>query len=175
MISDDRPVTGTDLMDLRARFGLSVGDFLSLMGLSVPQWTRIRREMDEPVYDPAVALLARYLDANPNHPMIPRRPSAEDLYRRLDGLLDGGLSKKEFGLALGREASGGYRWLVQGGKMPPVLLQILEALEIDVSEQGAGAWQEWRATAEREAAARGIGDIWKEGQWKGIGDGSDDL
>ncbi len=120
MIPKDRPVTGHDLEDLREKLALSVTDLCWLFGLSMPNWGKIKKAGPEPVKDPAVALLARFLDSYPEACPIPRPPEPGDVAERLPEL-----SRKTLGIALGREASAGYRWVVQGGRTSPILNRLL--------------------------------------------------
>ena len=96
MIPKDRPVTGHDLEDLREKLALSVTDLCWLFGLSMPNWGKIKKAGPEPVKDPAVALLARFLDSYPEACPIPRPPEPGDVAERLPEL-----SRKTLGIALG--------------------------------------------------------------------------
>ena len=162
MIPKDRPVTGHDLEDLREKLALSVTDLCWLFGLSMPNWGKIKKAGPEPVKDPAVALLARFLDSYPEACPIPRPPEPGDVAERLPEL-----SRKTLGIALGREASAGYRWVVQGGRTSPILNRLLLILSIHLDEQGTSkAWQEWHSLVSTEATARGIENIWRSGSWR---------
>lgn len=161
MIPKDRPVTGHDLEDLREKLALSVTDLCWLFGLSMPNWGKIKKAGADPVKDPAVALLARYLDAHPEACPIPRSPEPGEVAERLPEL-----SRKTLGIALGREASAGYRWVVQGGRTSPILNRLLLILSMHLDENGSRGWQDWQTLVSTEAGARGINNIWRSGSWR---------
>lgn len=161
MIPKDRPVTGHDLEDLREKLALSVTDLCWLFGLSMPNWGKIKKAGDQPVKDPAIALLTRFLDAYPEACPIPRPPEPGDVVERLPAA-----SRKSMSIALGREASAGYRWVVQGGRTSPILNRLLLMLNTRLDAMGDEAWVEWQDMVTTEASARGIEDIWRHGSWR---------
>lgn len=161
MIPSNRPVIGHDLEDLREKLALSVTDLCWLFGLSMPNWGKIKRDGDKPVKDPAVALLARFLDQYPEYCPIPRHPTPQEVADLMPEL-----SRKTLGIALGREASAGYRWVVQGGRTSPILNRLMLALSQRLGRHHKDAWREWQKMVATEAEARGVENIWKSGSWR---------
>jgi len=161
MIPKNRPVIGHDLEDLREKLALSVTDLCWLFGLSMPNWGKLKRDGENPVKDPAVALLARFLDQHPEFCPIPRHPDPMEIAEMMPDL-----SRKTLGIALGREASAGYRWVVQGGRTSPILNRLMLVLSQRYHKSNQSAWQDWQTMVQVEAEARGIDNIWKSGSWR---------
>lgn len=161
MIPANRPVIGHDLEDLREKLALSVTDLCWLFGLSMPNWGKIKREGEKPVKDPAVALLTRFLDQYPEFCPIPRHPDPNEIAEMMPGL-----SRKTLGIALGREASAGYRWVVQGGRTSPILNRLMLVLSQRMNQTSTQAWRDWQEMVQVEARARGVSNIWKSGSWR---------
>ncbi|PKU21957.1 hypothetical protein [Telmatospirillum siberiense] len=170
------PITGNDLEDLRKILGLSVTDLTFLFGFSMPHWGKIKKAADNPVRDPAVALLARWWLAHPETCPIHQSPTpafVRDSINEIlatdplgeDAPLNGPVSKKDFGLSFGREMSAGYRWTRDNGKVPPVLNRLLTIAQEQINRNPETFWKEWIGLVEEEAKARGIDDLWAEGNW----------
>jgi hypothetical protein len=165
-------VTPQVLEELRFKLGLTVTDFCWLFGLSMPTWSLVRSQANEdPINDPAVALLARWLDKFPHLCPVPKSMKPEEAYQIINSVRP--ITKKEFGVALGREASAGYRWIKLNGSVPPVLDRILYILigQIDYAqeegdqEEAERLLSEWMRMTENEARLRGVHNIWQSGNW----------
>jgi hypothetical protein len=173
---------------LRVKLELSTTSFIWLFGLSMYNYCKMKsvKEEDrdpetgllpcqEPIQDPSICILARWLDEHPEDCPIPRHPSPADIFQRLNDSPHGvakldKVSKKEFGLVLGREASAGYRWVVQGKETPPALSRLLLILDKRTSGPGdTRAWEDLKAVTKQEAVSRGVGDLFSQGSWKRYG------
>lgn len=169
-IPPDRPVLGTDVLNLREQLGLMVDDFMWMMGLSVPQWHEIRHNPHAPVKDPAIALLTRLLSAHPEVALVPPEPGVERVFSMFERF---GLTKKQLSLWLGRDSSAVYRYLQQGSQVSSQVKRLLQIMEkMMVSPETMQSFVEsYRDLVEVEARARGIGDLNRAGRW--TDDGSD--
>jgi len=171
------PITGNDLEDLRRILGISVTDLTFLFGFSMPQWGRVKKAANSPVRDPAVALLVRWWLKHPETCPIHQAPSPTFVRDSINDALarnkkdgdnasaPGPISKKDFGLSFGREMSAGYRWTRDNGRLPPVLNRLLTIAQEQINRNPETFWEEWIELVEEEAGARGIDDLWTEGNW----------
>lgn len=173
MISAQRPVIGSDLLDLRERLQLSSGDMAWLLGLSMTRWMLVvNKGRNEPVRDPTLALLVRALDQAPEANPIPAAPTAEEVFSMAHEANDE-VDKKKLSIMFGSEASSGYRWITTGSRISPVLARLFyvfkhgaEANSSKIGSNSRGAFMaRWNQMVETEANARGVPDIWKTGRW----------
>lgn len=168
MIPANRPVLGKDLDAVRQQFGLLVSDAIWLFGLSITRWTQIvRNNPDEPVKDPTLALLVRFLDQHADMAVIPKFPSAEEMFKLINDVAD--VDQKRFSVLFGSEASAAYRWLKAGSRQTPAVTRLMhylqEALVQQPPRKRGQLLESWRNTVAQEATARGVEDIFKTGQW----------
>ena len=154
MIPDDRPVLGKDLDVVRQQLGLLASDACWLFGLSMTRWMHIvRRDADLPLNDPTMALLVRFLDANPELSILPKFPEPPEMLELLNKVqqVDG---KKAFPVMLGSDASAGYRWLQSGGKQGPAVSRLMLclklALQAKAPENRAEVIDNWRDVVKKE-------------------------
>jgi hypothetical protein len=69
MIPSNRPVLGRDLDAVRQEFGLLTNDIIWVLSMSITRWMQVVRQApDEPVKDPTLALLVRFLAQHPDWP-----------------------------------------------------------------------------------------------------------
>jgi hypothetical protein len=169
MIPTTRAVIGADLEDIRVAQGLSTADACWLFGMSISRWTEIvRRGADSDVADPTLAVLVRALDKYAdNVRIIPKMPTAAETFELLNAYQV--IDKKRFAILTGTEASGGYRWLTQGARQPPVLQRIFFCMRQMMlsrpESERAGIIEDWAKMVEREAEERGVKDVFKKGYW----------
>lgn len=148
-------------------------DMCWLLGVAPGTWNEMTgRQLGEDgkprssavVADPAVALLARWLDLHPAEAkaLVPQWPSPADLFARLKDIPEtsatGQIDRKRLGLSLGRDATTGSRWLKAGrkdGGTPANIDRLIYFLTRGLDQQGGAAWEEYRRLALREAALRG--------------------
>ena len=175
----DRAVVGRDLLLLQQWLGLDVGELVFFLGINSLKWTEMTVEKaDEPLDDPALALLVWAVLAYPEHSYLPRYPDPQETFSVFqEALRDwddpanqrGLKTKRAFGLLLGREETSGFRWLSpktgpkathpQTRRLMLMLVNLLQA-------QGGKALNDWLKRVELEADARGVDDLWQNGSWK---------
>ncbi|WP_040477100.1 hypothetical protein [Paramagnetospirillum caucaseum] len=173
IIPFDRPVCGEDIINLRERLGISVSDMMWLLGLTAAHWGEItsdktnesgQKKYTAPVADPAVALLARWLDAHIDDAarLVPTWPTPKELFDRLKQYPEspsmGTIDRKRLGLCLGRDATTGSRWLMKDradSGTPANIDRLLYFVTSAIDDRGADAWVEYRRLAQHEASLRG--------------------
>lgn len=169
MIPTNRPVVGKDLDGVAQNFGILVSDACWLFGLSITDWTRIvRQQPQEPLRDPTLALLVRFLDAHPEMSVIPKFPTAEEMFQEVNKIQE--VDQKRFSVLFGSEASAAYRWLKPGSRMSSsvgrLMFYMRMALHSRSPSKRAELMENWRETVRLEGSARGVDDIFKSGAWK---------
>ena len=169
MIPTDRPVLGKDLDAVRQEFGLMMADAIWLYGLSPNKWSQlVRMHPDEPIADPTLALLVRFLDQHPDLPIIPRWPSPRETFDRLNAAQK--LTQGDFSLMMGFERSATTRWFKPRGARPSATLSRLmfcfktQLLAMREEERGQ-LIDDGRATAKLEAKKRDVKDLFASGGW----------
>lgn len=168
MIPTNRPVLGKDLDSIAQQFGMLVADACWLFGMSITKWMQVVRQNPEvPLKDPTLALLVRFLADHPELSVIPKFPSAEEMYALLNKVQP--VDQKRFSALFGSEASATYRWLKPGSRMTPAvgrLMFYMKMAMLAASPDKRGEMLEnWRETVKLEAQARGVDDIFKTGAW----------
>lgn len=168
MIPTNRPVIGKDLDAVRQALGLLTADACWLFGLSITRWMQIVRQAPEtPVKDPTLALLVRFLGDHPEQSIIPQYPTPAEVYEFVNSIQE--TEKKQFSVLMGSEASATYRWLNTSSRQSPAVNRLMfylrQALLSLRPAQRVGLLEQWRATVEKEATARGANDIFKTCQW----------
>lgn len=167
-IPSNRPVLGKDLDEIKQGFGLSTADACWLFGLSITKWTQVaRQEKNEPVKDPTLALLCRFLDQHPELSVMPKLPDADEMYTILNKVAP--TDQKRFSVLLGSEASAGYRWLKHGSRQSPTLLRLMYYMKMALQSRTRGdsldLLHRWAQTVEDEGLARGVENVFKTGRW----------
>lgn len=169
MIPTDRPVTPRDLVNLRKKLGLRTTDFLYLLNISMLKWCNINRDLDRPVKDPAIAILARILDADPNASIIPKAPSPKDVLDQIRSFTPyATMPYRSFGIYFGRDSSASYRWLNQKTPAGPTAERLLLMMEKSIEKQGLQGIDWWKDIVNIESKARGIENVWLEGMWASV-------
>ncbi|WP_041930342.1 hypothetical protein [Methylibium petroleiphilum] len=169
MIPKNRPVLGKDLDAVRTQYGLLVSDACWLFGLSITRWMQIvKRAGDEPVSDPTLALLVRFLADHPELSVIPKFPTVPEMYEMVNGVTP--TDQKRFSVLLGSEASATYRWLrVPGSRQSPAVNRLMHYLKVAMLSQRPNErgqlLEDWKETVDKEAKARGVVDVFKTGGW----------
>jgi hypothetical protein len=169
MIPTNRPVLGKDLDSIAQQFGMLVADACWLFGMSITKWMQIVRQNPEvPLKDPTLALLVRFLADHPELSVIPKFPSAEEMFTLVNKVQE--VDQKRFSVLFGSEASATYRWLKPGSRMSPAvgrLMFYMKMAMLAASPDKRGEMLEnWRETVKLEGQARGVEDIFKSGAWK---------
>ncbi len=155
----DKPIIGADLDAIRSAMGLPVDDAKYLFGISGNRWNlykRHRKYMSVPLAKPALALLVRYLNKNPDKSIIPTYPTATELHTLVGGHM------KTLSVLMGMEGAAGYRWIKRSKHMSPSVRRLSYFLKLELQ---AGRFDEWREMVETEARARGVTDIFQSGAW----------
>ena len=168
MIPDNRPVLGRDLDAVRQEFGLLTNDIIWVLSMSITRWTQIVRQApDEPVKDPTLALLVRFLAQHPELAVVPKQPSAAELFALMNEAAD--VEPKRFATYLGAESSAAYRWMKSDARPSSTVTRLMHFMKTALLMQdNAGRTQmleDWRKTVEQEAKARGVDDVFKSGRW----------
>jgi hypothetical protein len=160
-----RPVTHADIRNLPEQINLSVNDMLWAFGLSMPTWGSLKNTLDEQA-KPVLALLGRWLSDHPDENVPLRAPTPAELFDMLNVTLgENAPSLKFFGLHLGLDGTGGYRWITLGGGCHGATKR---AMSIILGEGQFGLenrWQEWVEMAQAEARLRGISDLMTANSW----------
>lgn len=167
IIPIDRAVIGRDLDVIRQYFGVLVADMSWLVGQSITRWTTVvRKEGDEPVADPALALLMRVFDVAPHLNPIPQFPSAGEMYAYIRELRPQ-TTAKEFALMFGAEGTAGYRWQRMGqrvGSNSARLMYYVKKL-LDGSKNPAADLENYIKMVKTEGRVRGVEDLFGAGRW----------
>lgn len=168
IIPATRPVIGKDLLEIKQAFGLSTADAIWLFGLSITKWTQVAKsKAEEPIRDPTLALLARFLDRHPELSVVPKFPKTNEMFDFLNEITP--VSQKRFSILLGSEASAAYRWRKPGARQSPTserLMYFIKVSLLSLSEnKRAEMLDDWKRTVEAEAQARGRENIFKSGRW----------
>jgi hypothetical protein len=109
----------------------------------------------------------RILDQHPELRLIPKFPSPSEM--RALVVETHGVPKKEFSVLFGFEASAGDRWIRMRSRISSTanhlfwcLRELLEQLPEGKRSAFLASWQE---TVAKEAATRGVEDVFREGSW----------
>lgn len=168
MIPTNRPVLGKDVDAIAQQFGMLVADACWLFGMSITKWMHVvRQKPDVPLKDPSVALLVRFLANHPELSVIPKFPSAEEMFALVNKVQE--VDQKRFSVLFGSEASAAYRWLKPGSRMSPsvgrLMFYMKMALLAKSPSKRSEMLEQWRETVRKEGVARGVDDIFKTGAW----------
>lgn len=163
MIGKNEPVCGRHMEALRQTLGITVEDANWLFGISMSHWSRVvKQNPDEPIRDITIAIITRYLDKYYDRNFLPVFLEPAQLLPELEKI-DPHITRKRFSIMVGKEASSGYRWIVNRGGASPAIRRAGYLIMNLLKEKGSIA--EWEEMVEEEAAARGKVNIWTEGRW----------
>lgn len=168
MIPTNRPVMGKDLEAVSQQFRMLVSDACWLFGMSITKWTQIvRKAPDEPLSDPTLALLVRFLADHPDLSVLPQFPTAQEMFDEINKYQQ--VDQKRFSVMFGSESSATYRWLKPGARMSPAVGRLMYymrmALLSEPHDKRQQTLERWRRTVILEGAARGVKDVFKTGSW----------
>lgn len=168
MIPDHRPVLGRDLDTVRQEFGLLTNDMIWVLSMSITRWTQIVRQApDEPVKDPTLALLVRFLSQHPELAVVPKQPTPSELFELMNEV--GDVEPKRFATYFGSESSAAYRWMKSDARPSSTVTRLMHFMRIAMLMQDpsgrAQMLESWRKTVEQEAKSRGVQDVFKSGRW----------
>lgn len=165
-LPDNRPVFGSDLSDLGRRLGYTGADMRWLFGMSGPDWFEtIGALRPRIVKDPARAILVRLLDESPELSPIAPKPNPKWIFDTLREIHGPEITKKRFGLAFGRHASAGRRWIEEGAPPDPSAERLMEIWCWTLAQGKGSIFLHLEYLAETEAKARGIVDLRRGGSW----------
>lgn len=168
-IPSNRPILGKDLDTIRIQQGILTADACWLFGLSITRWMQIVRQASEiPVKDPTLALLIRLLDNNPELSVIPRFPTAIEMFEVINSVQE--TDQKRFSLLFGSEASAANRWLVDNNtRQSPAVNRLMHymkaALMSKAPDQRPALIDRWAGIVREEGQARGVPDVFRAGNW----------
>jgi len=168
MIPTNRPVLGRDLDAVRQEFGLLTNDIIWVLSMSITRWMQIVRQApDEPVKDPTLALLVRFLAEHPELAVVPRQPSAAEMFALMNEIAD--VEPKRFATYFGAESSAAYRWMRPDARPSSTVTRLMHFLKTALLMQDAAGrtqlLEDWRKTVEQEARIRGVQNVFKTGRW----------
>lgn len=171
-IPTNRPVIGEDLDNLREQLGLSSSEACWLYGLSIMKWMKIvKNGAKDVIRRPSLALLARALDKRPEHSLLPRQPSAQEIFDRIHKV-DAEVDKKRLSVLFGSEASAGYRWITKESEISPALARLFMMFQRlfdrahgQSNRAAIKMLEDWRKMVALEASQRGIANIFTTGRW----------
>lgn len=169
IIPSNRAVVGRDLEEIQQQFGLSAADACFLFGISITKWTQlVRSSPDGVIKDPSLALLVRFLAEHPELSVIPKMPTAIEMYALINNIAE--TEQKRFAILFGAEASAGYRWRTERSRQGAGLQRLMYYMKMAILSRTTGERLEllenWSKTVSREAEARGVSDVFKTGQWR---------
>lgn len=168
MLPLNRPVLGKDLEAVRQQYGLLASDMIWVLGLSITRWTQIVRQApDEPVKDPTLALLVRFLDQHPELAVIPKFPTPQEMLQLLNEVSE--VDPKRFSVLFGSEVSAAYRWMRPDARPSSVVNRLMLFMKMAMLMRDQAGRVElldgWRRTVALEAQSRGAEDIFRTGKW----------
>lgn len=168
MIPTDRPVLGRDLETVRQGFGLATQDIIWVLGMSITRWMQIVRQApDTPVKDPALALLVRFLAQHPELAVVPKVPTASEVFSLMNEATD--VELKRFATYFGAEASASYRWMRPDARPASVVVRLMHFMKTALLMRDTAGrthlLEGWRQTVASEASSRGVPDVFQSGRW----------
>lgn len=168
MIPTNRPVLGRDLDNIKLQFGLSTADACWLFGMSITKWTTVARTgADEPVKDATLGLLVRFLDQHPDLSVLPKLPTAVEMYDLLSEVKD--INQKRFSVLMGADATAAYRWRKLGSRQSPTLQRLMYFMKLTLlglpDNERLEVVNKWENTVLVEGQARGVDDVLRSGNW----------
>lgn len=161
-IPSDRPVLGQDLNLLAARLNRTSAECCALLGISQSTWSVWKKRGHQPIPSPTVALAIRLYDRFPE--LAPREPTPEELLGLLSQVTGQTVPYTRLAALLGRERTSGYRWTQRGRPSLPVS-RLIGAVQRLLLTRFTTGLHEYEQMIAREAAARGIVDLFQEGSW----------
>jgi hypothetical protein len=169
MIPRDRLVNGSDIQTLRELLGVTDLDLFWLLGSLVPSWRTTGPEAQEPLNQPSLAVLVRYLSKYPDNAYLPQLPELEDVYPFVLNAYNGELPARRLGPIWGVSGWSGNQW-VNGHKPSQVVRRLfklyLDAVEQEGEEEGFRRFVE---VVDDEARARGfkggLEEVQNRGSW----------
>lgn len=175
MIPKDRLVKGADVQDLRELLGASNLDMFYLVGTLVKNFRVTGPTNQEPIKQPALAILMRYLDAFPDENFIPKMPDFEEVYALVDQHYPGKLSIRRFGTLCGNSGWSGNAWS-HGGTPAPTVQRLFKLLANAILAEGANGLLKFLDIVDIEARARGnaggLEEVLQRGTWGLRGEGA---
>ena len=134
--------------------------------MSITKGTQVvRQNPEEPLRDPTLALLVRFLEENPNLSVVPEFPGPFEMYKLVSKVQS--VDRTRFSVLFGSEALAAYHWLKPGSGVSPavgrLMLYFKLALQSRDPNDRAEVVDQWRSTVTEEAQARGVLDIFRTG------------
>lgn len=127
----------------------------------------MRQAPDEPVKDPTLALLVRFLAQHPELAVVPQQPTPAELFELMNESAD--VEPKRFTTYFGAESSAAYRWMKTDARPSSTVSRLMHFMKIAMLMQGPSGrsqmLENWRKTVDQEAKARGVDNVFKTGRW----------
>jgi len=174
LLPSSAPVRGQAIDELRASLGFSTSDMCWLLGMRLNKWGQyVRAGASKVIDDQSIEILVRLIDSYPELSPIPAMPTMKEMFDLLEAVTantNDPITRRELAILMGRQASGGHRWLERNASAPPALQHIAYIMkrrldEAAYADQKLAVVLEWRKLVKEVAAARGVADIFKTGQW----------
>ena len=172
-ITDDGPVTGDQYLKLQHKLGLELAEFQAFLGTSIKEHYLIAAKPDEPLADPGLCLHIRLLDEYPE--LVSPEPAMEDLVRAVKRIKRGypetavpiSATAGAVALMLGRRSTTASTW--SSGQVTParkIMMLVRHLLTLlDERDDPDRVLAHYCELMEREAAARGIEDLFAVRRW----------
>ncbi|MDS4060090.1 MAG: hypothetical protein RKP73_16185 [Candidatus Contendobacter sp.] len=140
----DRPILGRDLLLLQQWLGLDLTELTAALGISPARWRELTTERpDDPVDDPALALLVWSILTFPAQSYLPVYPEVEAVYATFQELAPG----------------------APRGNARQKTRRLMLVFDAVLRAHGAAGLRRWLERVELEAAQRGI-DLWEGNSWR---------
>jgi len=165
------PIRIQDILVLRDKLGIGSIDMAWLLGITANHWGTLMRDArlaPSALADPRHAVLVRWLAGHPQETPSLYGATAGEFLLRLRRAT-GSLTAKAFALALGWDASAGYRWHRRGAPIAPTGRRAISLLDADDDGVLAANWREWSHNADLEARLRGL-DLARVTSWRKPGE-----
>ena len=166
--------TAAVIDEVRAKCGLDTAD-LQWTGGSLNRRERILfgPQRDEPIHDPTVAILWRYLAAHPEDHPLPPMPTPHETQSVLAavmrrGMRGGKYCKRRIAQLLGCTGMSSYNWLDGSESMSGSVKRLALLLVNAINAGGRQGFDRYLDVVEEEAVARGIPsleDLFRD-EWK---------
>lgn len=175
MIPFDRAFLGSDLDDLRQRFGFTVDDMCFFAGVTRNRWFLMtKKEASLPVRDVPLALMCRLIDEDKDLLFVPDFTSPQTLLSRIEE--DRDITLREFSVLMGNNGTSANRWTRGRKRASPQVYRLAHVVDTMANRNGmTKALMRLRNAVNIEAMNRGIRDIFSAGKWTVKGDPTKEL
>ena len=115
----------------------------------------------------ALALLVRFLAQHPELAVVPKVPTASEVFSLMNEATD--VELKRFATYFGAEASASYRWMRPDARPASVVVRLMHFMKTALLMRDTAGrthlLEGWRQTVASEASSRGVPDVFQSGRW----------